>query len=297
MCYYFTRGNAMDTRMSKYDNEDLSTGSRVKKNAKLYETINNNELNDFTLRSNATVIGNQENEIDVEKIKRILDTRYKDVPKRKSIRIEQEEDEEVKEVPTKEYDLNVFLEKAKDEKPETYEEVRAKKLRDTQFDILKNLKIDDNIDEEEAENKGPKPEDNDLLNLINTITMNEAKEKKAPTSPTPTKEKDTDNPAQENELFMAEALDEENKAHNAEPESTVADIKKEITKVETTSKVINKNNNLDNSFYTSNNVFTKKDFSDDEEDNLSLWIKILIVIIIVGVLVGLFLFLKSIINV
>ncbi len=289
----------MDTRMSKYDNEDLSTGSRVKKNAKLYETINNNELNNFTLRSNATVIGNQENEIDVEKIKKILDNRYKDVPKRKSIRIEPEEAEEVKDVPTKEYDLNAFLEKAKDEKTETYEEVRAKKLRDTQFDILKNLKIDENEDEDVVENKGPKPEDNDLLNLINTITMNEAKEKNPSlvNNATPKESEDTDNPAQENELFMAEALDEENKEKKSSPENAVADIKKEITKVEKTSKVISKNNNLDNSFYTSNNVFTKKDFSEDEEDNLSLWIKILIVIIIVGVLVGLFFFLRSIITV
>ena len=135
----------------------------------LYKEINDASLDNFTVRSNATVIGNQDPEIDIEKIKKILDTKYNNAPRRKSIRIDiPEEEEEVDTEPTKEYDLNVVLEKAKDELPETYEEARAKKLRNTQFDILNNLHIEEPHEEEE-----PTKAEEDLMELINTISINE----------------------------------------------------------------------------------------------------------------------------
>ena len=135
----------MDSRMNKYSDDNRM--SRVSKNASLYKEINESELDNFSVKSNATVIGNQEPEIDIEKIKKILDKKYNEAPKRRSIRVEPREEESrlVDDVPTKEYDLNVILEKAKDEKPETYEEARAKRLRNTQYDILNNLNIDDKM--------------------------------------------------------------------------------------------------------------------------------------------------------
>lgn len=286
----------MNTRMAKYEqDEEVKIPSRVKKHAELYEEINNKEISNFTIKSNATVIGNQEQEIDIEKIKKILDTRYKDAPKRRSIRIEREDTEEdTEETPTKEYDLNLFLEKAKDEKTESYEEVRAKKLRDTQFDILKNLHIeDDNEEPATYEKKGPRPEDNDLLNLINTITINESKEKaKAEEAEETTEE------ANENLIAEAEvAITNEERKETSSTES-LEEIKNEIEKVEKTSKVMTKDI-LDNSFYTKTNVFKKKDLtSDDDEDDekLGIGLKILIGITAVGVLIGLFFFLKSIIK-
>ena len=298
----------MNTRMAKYEqDEEVKIPSRVKKHAELYEEINNKEINNFTIKSNATVIGNQEQEIDIEKIKKILDTRYKDAPKRRSIRIEREDTEEEKEeTPTKEYDLNLFLEKAKDEKTESYEEVRAKKLRDTQFDILKNLHIDDDNkvpvayldddDDEESptyEKKGPRPEDNDLLNLINTITINESKEK----AKAEAKEETTEE-ANENLITEAEEVLPPEEKIDASSTESLEEIKNEIEKVEKTSKVMTKDI-LDNSFYTKTNVFKKKDLtSDDDEDDekLGIGLKILIGITVVGVLIGLFFFLKSIIK-
>ena len=158
----------MNTRENKYSN---NVGmSRVAKNNDLYKQINNSELDNFNVRSNATVIGNQEREIDVEQIKKILDKRYNSAPKRRSIRIEERPHENIiSDEPTKEYDLTKVLEKAKDEKVETYEENRAKKLRNTQYNILSNL----NIEGEEKEEVKTTPEEN-LMNLINTITINEA---------------------------------------------------------------------------------------------------------------------------
>lgn len=118
----------MDSRMSKYKDDEAGF-SRVSRNEDLYKEINKSEIDSFDVGSNATVIGHNENEIDIEKIKRILDKRYNETPKRRSIRIDQPEEKEEKteDVTTKEYDLNVILEKAKDDKEETYEEARSKK--------------------------------------------------------------------------------------------------------------------------------------------------------------------------
>ena len=77
-------------------------------------------------------------------------------------------------------------------------------------------------------------------------------------------------------------------------------LQEKIEEIENTEKVDLKNTKkIDNSFYTTTNLFKKKDFSDDDEtedDKLSLWIKILITLIIIVFLVGLFIFLKSIIG-
>lgn len=266
----------METRIDKY-NESRSM-SRVAKNSDLYKEINDSALDNFSVRSNATVIGNQEKEIDVEQIKKILDKRYNSAPKRKSIRIEpQEEVSRISVDDTKEYDLTKVLEKAKDEKVETYEEIRAKKLRNTQYDILNNLNLDV---KEDTEEKKIDPEEN-LMNLINTITINEAKKKES----------------------VKEDID---------PLDILTDLKGEdntqvydsITSVTTITEVKEKENNdkeevIDNSFYT-DNLFKKKDFEEDsndfvDEEKLGIGIKILIALVIIVFVVGLVLFIKSVI--
>lgn len=268
----------METRIDKY-NESRSM-SRVAKNSDLYKEINDSALDNFSVRSNATVIGNQEKEIDVEQIKKILDKRYNSAPRRRSIRIEpQEEVSRVSVDDTKEYDLTKVLEKAKDEKVETYEESRAKKLRNTQYDILNNLNLDG---KEETEEKKIDPEEN-LMNLINTITINEAKKK-------------------------------ENAKEDIDPLDILTDLKGEdntqvydsITSVTTITEVKEKEKEkkdkeevIDNSFYT-DDLFKKKDFEEDsndfvDEEKLGIGIKILIALVIIVFVVGLVLFIKSVI--
>lgn len=284
----------MESRVNKY-NESESM-SRVSKNSELYKEINNEDIDNFSLRSNATVIGNQEQEIDIEKIKKILDKRYNDAPKRKSIRIEPAENESsLVDEPTKEYDLNVVLEKAKDEKEETYEEMRAKKLRNTQFDILNNLNLDvqeESVSEDEEEK--PKSSAEDLMELINTITLNEAKKKEE------SEEMDllddlvgSDN-TQVYESMSTEVTKiieikekEDNNTENKELEEKVE---------ENTTEIKEEKPGLDNSFYTKN-IFKKKDFENEEDfvenEKLGIWVKVLIVIVVICFLIGLFLFLKS----
>ena len=79
----------MDSRTDKYYEKDIKTvPSRTSRNQELYKEISKTELNNYEVRSNATVIGEGKGNIDVEKIKSILDTHYKDAPKRKSIKLE-----------------------------------------------------------------------------------------------------------------------------------------------------------------------------------------------------------------
>ena len=287
----------MDTRMNKYDNKSFS---RVAKNEELYKEINETSLDNFSVRSNATVIGNQDAEIDIEKIKKILDTKYNNAPKRKSIRIDIPEEEEIDAEPTKEYDLNVVLEKAKDELPETYEEARAKKLRNTQFDILNNLHI-----EEETENEEPNKAEEDLMELINTISINEKKISEITEKLEKNNKEETTEPVVEEDDDTFGILDELKGSENTEVyEGMTEEIKKaekqteniKENKEENTIVEEIKDDTMDSSFYTTS-LFSKNDFAeeDDTDKGLNIVIKILIVLVIICFLVGIFLFVRSLI--
>ena len=76
----------MATRMQKYYYEDKKFGSRTEKNQELYKEIAESDIDKFELSSNATVLSDAKNNIDIDKIKKILDTKYKEVPKRKTIK-------------------------------------------------------------------------------------------------------------------------------------------------------------------------------------------------------------------
>ena len=114
----------MEHRVDKYYEEGKIL-SRTSRNQELYKQISKTELDNFEVKSNATVIGDNKGNIDVEKIKSILDTHYKDAPKRQSIKLNTEAIPVTKTEETKEYDINVILDKAKEDKEDNYaEEIR-----------------------------------------------------------------------------------------------------------------------------------------------------------------------------
>jgi len=262
----------MSSRMSKYYDEAPVTNipnSRLRRNEALYREINKSELSNFNVKSNATILGENDNEIDVEKIKKILDTKYNETPKRKSIRIDnlplEEEEKEI----TKEYDINVILEKAREEKKENYEEERLKKLRDTQFNILKNLNLEkyevNHDDEEESD-------ENDLKSLINTIAYNE-------------------NHSRDTALDMLSDL-------KGSDDTEVFDgLKEEVVNEERKPSITD--TQMINSFYTSSNMLKNKDFEDIEDftkdvESSNLFLKIIIAIIVLVFIVGIYLVVKTI---
>ncbi len=287
----------MSSRLSKYDVEEKNTRtSRVKKNEELYLNINKGELDNYNVMSNTTILGeNKKNEIDIDKIKKILDTKYNEVPKRRSIRID-EEKEVVEEnnnkilEATKEYDINAILHKARSGKPASYEDDRAKKMRDTQFDILKNLDIE-NYKKEETEPK--KTGEDNLLDLINTITINEEKKKMDKKEIENDLDLFSDLKGSENTVVV-EGIKE--KVAEITP---LAEIKKEVEEQkEVVSNKLNNTVQLKEEFYTTSTKFDKKDFEDlgIEDGKRNIVTEIIVVLILVAFLAGMFFFFKDVLG-
>ncbi len=269
----------METRTEKYNTTAIKLPSRTDKNKQLYDEISKYEIDKFDLESNAKVLGNNNKTIDVEKIKKIIDTRYNDAPKRRSIRIEEEEIvENTKLDETTEYDINAILEKAKSEKVVDYEKERLKKLRDTQFDILKSLEL--NTEMKKETNK-----EEELINLINTITAKEFVKQEA-TDP-------------------LDILSDLKGSDKTEVVNGIIDsVTKELEKNEKTTKEIKipekeeKIKNPEEKFYTTSNSFTQSDFDDfidlkKEVKSNKIGLKIVIGVIIVAVLIAFAIFLNN----
>ena len=161
----------MKTRMDKYTETPILK-SRSEKNKDLYEQIKNTDIEKYDINSNATIIDEDVNAIDVDKIRDMLDKRYRDAyPKRKLTRDEEPVEIEEKVQDTKEYDINAILEKARKNQNVDYEKERLKRVHDTQYDILKNLNIEDRSEEIIEET------DENIMSLINTITALEMRNK------------------------------------------------------------------------------------------------------------------------
>lgn len=182
------------SRMNKYyDNdileEDTNQSSRTKRNQELYKEVSSLELEDFDLNSNASVIGNNTDNINLDDIKDILDKKYNVNSRNKSFGDTEEINlPKINLDETREYDLNSILKQAKEQKETSYQEERLKKIRNTQYDILKSLDIinnDEEIEEEDLDkidivkrndvkaevvSEGEKDE---LLDLIDTVSAKE----------------------------------------------------------------------------------------------------------------------------
>jgi hypothetical protein len=264
----------MKSRMEKYyDNHEL-TKSRLDKNENLYKEINEMDLEKFNPNNNVKVIGDNENVIDVDKIRNLLEKNYKNVPKRKSIRIDNIEDDDIELEETKEYNINSILEKAREEKEIDYNKDRLKKLRDTQYDILSSLDLNNYSKEEVDPVKTAKEEE--LMSLINTITSKEL-----------------------SKTSKMDPLDILSDLKGDENTKVLSGIEEEVKKAETQELI--KNEKLENSFYTTTNAFTQSDFDDfnDLKDDLKstkIIIRVLIVFIAIAFVVGALFFINSYFN-
>ena len=282
----------MKSRSEKYYDEDTKVyQSRTSRNSNLYKEINKSELNDFNIASNAKVIGeNDSNSVNVDKLKEILEKNYHDIPKRREVKLVPEVEEPSLELEeTKEYDINAILEKAREEKEVDYEKERLKKLRDTQYDILKNL----NVEEEPRETKaaGDKTKE-ELLELINTITENEIHKTKLDPLDilTDLKGEDTNTMimgANDTTEILKNLVAEKNEEKIQEP-------KKPTTSEE-------KKDKIDNSFYTNSLSFTQSDFDDfndlkEDVESHKLLLHIIIIVITKAIIIGIVILLNSVLH-
>lgn len=257
--------------MKKYYDNDEQIGvlSRTKRNEELYQDIRERDLDNINIESNAHVIGDNDNNIDIAKIKELLEKKYQVEPKKNRLidQIEEKEEDLTIEA-TKEYDINSLLDKARQNQVEDYERKRLKKIHNTQYNILKSLDL---------EEKNKKTPDADLINLINTINENEL-----------TKEVDpldilTELKGSENTVVLNGVKEEEQK------EEIKEEVKEELKK------------EIDKSFFTNSMTFTQSDFDDfndlkeDVESN-KLLIKALLIIVVLALIAGIVFLANNIFN-
>lgn len=290
----------MQSRMDKYNSSDIAYKSRTQKNQDLYEDVKTSSLKDFDVNSNFSVI--DADSIDISKLGKILDEKYNEyTPKRRSIEVPAYEEEPIVSQPlvdTKEYDINAILQKAKQGKNVDYNKERLKKVREAQYEILNNLDLELKKVEDAKKNSERKAEEDNLMNLINTITQLEIKNKEE------SKKKDNDSSLS---LFsdLIEESNTEDQEEKLPPMSDVTQTQKEIRLVvidPEKAKEIEKENEEKNSENKEENREEKvektlsklnidlssyDDFSDiSKQDTGTIIIKIIIFIIIIALVVG-----------
>ncbi len=322
----------METITDNHTSSSSVPRSRASRNEQLYKDINKMELQNYEVKSNATVLGDNRRSIDVDKIKSILDTHYNDAPKRRTIAIEEPEKETPNPIfETKEYDINVVINKAKDQKHDDIKEDQNSKLHDTEFNILKNL----DLDEEEPEDRAINPEKSkELETLINTISINEKEIEKAKhqeeevkTVKEETDYLDTGSDDTEEDLFASllggddtqviegssseldkeidklktEGIDIVNNLEESKEEEPPKEEPKEKKKdkdKEKVKEIENKQEDIDRSFFTKSNAIKKKDFEEfedlaDDEESSNTFVKIFIVILLIIFIAGIIILIKS----
>lgn len=166
----------MQSRMDKYNYEVDTAHSRTIKNQNLYEDVRKSSLTDFDVNSNMSVLEDNKNVISISHVKSILDDKYQNNERRRSLLIpDYETDEVVDDVTdydTKEYDINAIIKKAKQGKTVDYNKERLKRSHEAQFEILSNLELGlKNIEEPVEHHSNRKKEEENLMDLINTITQ------------------------------------------------------------------------------------------------------------------------------
>jgi len=213
----------MASRMERYyKNKD--TNKRSVRNESLYQTI----YEDETYSNIEGVVATPKaNEIDIEKIRELLASREKEKqmrrPERKQVIVEPEVDDELEE--EKNYDIRDILVKAKDSRENPEEKYRS--LKNTEYNILKNIKIRNKQDEQQEE---------ELKELINTITSTSFLNKMSD---------------DELSLDMFDDLKSNTMVGDTSSIRAILDDEQEE---------INKTGEMDNSFFTSSLGFKEKDF-------------------------------------
>lgn len=286
----------MMTRVDRsFDEPTDFIPKRVAKNRNLYDEMKNTDLDNFDIASNAKVIGDNNSQIDIDKIKEILEKNYQ-APQRRSLKMDIPEDEEYVMEKTREYDINSILEAARQEKEVDYEEERLKKVRDTQYDILKNLEL------EASEKETTKKNKEELLELINTINLNEVQNKAKERMEEEALEEEETETEELNPLnILSDLKGDENTvvAGAKEFNEEMASLEEEKAKKEKEEISEAIDVDVDESFYTNSMSFSKKDFADFDdidEGGSGIFVKILIVFLVLAIIAGIVLFLNEFLN-
>jgi hypothetical protein len=310
--------------MDKYEDNVNSDMSRTSRNKDVYNSLDMNDLSRIKTNNNVSIISDAEKEIDLEKIKKYVYSINEDTEeKRKRVSLELPEDEEQK-IETqeeKDYDINSVLERARDKRESDYESERHRKINNTEYDILKSIKIET----EKQQNKddditGPieelNTEEKTIVDLIQTIAQSSKNSKK--------EEIFKDLMGDEDNTVIMAPIDDEIKKDSIrkelenltaelseikQPLSDLAEdllLEKERLKSQANEQDISeeespKISNIDKSFFTNSLTFSKNDFEgfEDLEKNVkksNLFTKIAIALIILILLATIFVILNYVLD-
>lgn len=278
----------MNTRFDEYTTEnDLETQnlSRYKRNASLYKRMKEEELDNFDVESNTQVLENSSNVIDIEKLRDMLDKKYREPKKKVNLDIDSDtvERKRVNLDETREYNVNDFISKAYAEDDTDYEIERLKKLRNTNIDILNDLDIETEEKSSYAYADEKSDESRKLRELIDTINLKE--------------QLNADNDPLDI-LTDLKGDDDTTKVLGAKETINEEDTK-EAPDIKGLNKLISNEDKEDDSDdedtdeedLTDSNIFEESDFDDfkDLQDGAKtkIFVKLLIFIVVLAILVGL----------
>ena len=163
----------MNSRMDKYELETPELKKRTDRNKELYNSYEIENYNKFDINSNVEVLKNNANNIDVNQIRDMLDKKYRDnIPQRRTIDLPTYEEPDINEnlEDTKEYDLNSILSKVKENHPIDYDDLRLNKTSSSK-ELVERIN-------EKYSHKESTADEEELKELINTITSLELKNQK-----------------------------------------------------------------------------------------------------------------------
>ena len=303
----------MQSRMDKYKIDSSPIKTRAQKNQALYEEVKNSALKEFDINSNSTVLKENAQNINVSNLREMLSDRDDDEP-RKGLDFSNyiEPDVPSEYANTREYDLTAILEKAKQGKNVDYNKERLKKVRSTQYEILNNLDLNNKEVVEEDYLKKKQKEEEDLKNLINTITELELKNKMSYTKTKATSAdlellSDLADDTEEFDRTDDTSLDTESLINNiTETELTeqtkFALLKEQLKEqeegtsesTENDQKETQEDEEKEEKLYKTNGF---SDFSDiSKRDGNTIIIKIIIFMIVLGLIFGIVFILNNILN-
>lgn len=296
----------MKSRMEKYNDPTYSTMSRTKRNSSIYSNM---DMEDIKIKTgnNARVIADASKEIDMDKILKYINS-MEEKKERVNITLDDYKDNEISPIKkeAKDYDINSVLSRARDNRNKDYSNEKYKKLDNSEYNILKNIKVEEDKKEEEVNDIELNTNEKTIVKLIddlsktkkmdkselfgelmgdneNTVVLG-AKDLEEEVNDLSNKIDEAKRPLEEltRDLMMEneklkEMISENKKEENDEP--SIKQIKIEEEPEE-------KRNEVDKSFFTNSLTFSKKDFEEtddflDEEEGSSFYTKFAIFMIII----------------
>lgn len=296
----------MKSRMEKYNDPTYSTMSRTKRNSSIYSNM---DMEDIKIKTgnNARVIADASKEIDMDKILKYINS-MEEKKERVNITLDDYKDNEISPIKkeTKDYDINSVLSRARDNRNKDYSNEKYKKLDNSEYNILKNIKVEENKNEEEVNDIELNTNEKTIVKLIddlsktkkmdkselfgelmgdneNTVVLG-AKDLEEEVNDLSNKIDEAKRPLEEltRDLMMEneklkEMISENKKEENDEPSIKQIKIEEEPDE---------KRNEVDKSFFTNSLTFSKKDFEEtddflDEEEGSSFYTKFAIFMIII----------------